>query len=255
MNEHEPAETMTAEFDTVADWTAEAALVLGPDYYVPAGCRGSGGPAALDWLLSRLGVAPAGLLLDVGAGVGGPAAYAKQRAGVRPLLLEPQPGACRAAMHLFDLPTARASATALPVRDGSIAAAWSLGVLDTIDDHAGPLAELARCLTADGALGLLVYVGVRPVHDGPEGNHFLRPDEMERLADRTRLRITDRVTLTDLPAEPADWKARSDAVDREIARRHGHRVEWRQSIDQQHAIAEVLRRGEVGGELLVLRRA
>ena len=35
---------MSAEFDTVADWTARVALDLGPDYRIPAGCRGSGNP-------------------------------------------------------------------------------------------------------------------------------------------------------------------------------------------------------------------
>jgi hypothetical protein len=39
---------MEAEFDTVAGWTAQVAAGLGPEYYVPAGCRGSGLPAALD---------------------------------------------------------------------------------------------------------------------------------------------------------------------------------------------------------------
>ena len=43
---------MEAEFDTVAAWTAEVAADLGPEYFVPAACRGSGKPAALDWLLA-----------------------------------------------------------------------------------------------------------------------------------------------------------------------------------------------------------
>ena len=32
---------MTAEFGTVAEWTAEVASRLGPDYAIPAACRGS----------------------------------------------------------------------------------------------------------------------------------------------------------------------------------------------------------------------
>jgi hypothetical protein len=43
---------MAAEFDTVAEWTAEVAADLGSAYHIPAGCRGSGTPAALDWLLA-----------------------------------------------------------------------------------------------------------------------------------------------------------------------------------------------------------
>ena len=52
------SEAMEAEFDTVAEWKAQVAEELGPEYYVPAACRGSGSPAALDWLIDRMGLAP-----------------------------------------------------------------------------------------------------------------------------------------------------------------------------------------------------
>ena len=67
---------MAAEFDTVAEWTAQVAADLGRAYFVPEACRGSGQPAALDWLLAGLRPSPGDLLIDAGAGVGGPAAYA-----------------------------------------------------------------------------------------------------------------------------------------------------------------------------------
>ena len=70
---------MAAEFDTVAEWTAEVAADLGAAYHIPAGCRGSGSPAALDWLVGKLDPAPGEAFLDCGAGVGGPAAYAVQQ--------------------------------------------------------------------------------------------------------------------------------------------------------------------------------
>src|SRR5262249_19512136 len=41
------ADPMEAEFDTVAEWTAQVAADLGPEYYIPAACRGSGLPVAL----------------------------------------------------------------------------------------------------------------------------------------------------------------------------------------------------------------
>jgi hypothetical protein len=65
---------MAAEFDTVAEWTAQAALKLGPSFRIPAACRGSGSPAALDWLIENMGLGRGETLLDCGAGVGGPAA-------------------------------------------------------------------------------------------------------------------------------------------------------------------------------------
>src|ERR1700741_5281028 len=90
-------EAREPEFDPGAEWTAQVAADLGPEYFVPAACRGSGQPVALDWLLRALRAGPGYLLLDIGAGIGGPAAYAIDRAGVRAVLVEPEPDACRAA--------------------------------------------------------------------------------------------------------------------------------------------------------------
>src|SRR5690349_904538 len=117
-------EAMGAEFDTVAEWTARVAADLGPEYYVPAGCRGSGSPAALDWLIDELALQPQETLLDCGAGVGGPAAYAEQAVGVAPLLVEPEAGGCRAAKALFGFPVIQAVGSALPLEDAACDAAW-----------------------------------------------------------------------------------------------------------------------------------
>ncbi|PRC55913.1 SAM-dependent methyltransferase, partial [Mycobacterium sp. ITM-2017-0098] len=73
------SEEMSAEFDTVAEWTAEAARRLGDEFFLPAAGRGSGSPAALDWLIDALELQADDVLLDSGAGVGGPASYAGQR--------------------------------------------------------------------------------------------------------------------------------------------------------------------------------
>src|SRR4051812_49569428 len=69
------SEAMEAEFGTVAGWTADAVRALGPEYAVPAGCRGSGSEGALRWLADRLDLAPGTRVLDDGAGVGGPAGW------------------------------------------------------------------------------------------------------------------------------------------------------------------------------------
>ena len=79
------SEEMKAEFDTVAAWTAEVALDLGPAHSVPAGCGGSGSPGALRWLLARLTPTAADTMLDCGAGVGGRAAFAAAGTGVGPV--------------------------------------------------------------------------------------------------------------------------------------------------------------------------
>jgi SAM-dependent methyltransferase len=246
-------ETNAAEFDTLAEWTAEAARVLGPDHFIPAACRGSGGPAALSWFLDRLQPAAGSLLLDVGAGVGGPGAFAAERTGARPLLAEPQPGACRAARRLFGLDVVQADAVALPVPNGSADTVWSLGVLDTLPDHVAFFAEIARCLRPSGAFGLLAYVAIGDVSAAPESNHFPTPEEMSALIEGAGLRPTDHTALAELGPAPDDWARRADAVDEEVARRHGGHPVWRQAHDQEQAIGELIGSGRVRGELFVLR--
>ncbi|NEA21693.1 methyltransferase domain-containing protein, partial [Actinomadura bangladeshensis] len=70
--------------------------------------------------------------------------------GVRPVLLERMPAACRAAARLFGLPVITADGARIPLRTGSADAAWCLGVLDTVRDKAALLGEIRRVL-APGA--------------------------------------------------------------------------------------------------------
>jgi SAM-dependent methyltransferase len=249
-----PAGAMADEFDTVAEWTAEAALALGPDFHIPAGCRGSGRPAALDWLLDRLDPG-SGLLVDVGAGVGGPSAYAAQRNGARPVLIEPAAGACRAARRLFALPVIQAEAAALPLPDARVATVWSLGVLCTTDDQLALLREVRRVLRPDGRAGLLVFVATRAVPPGqPEGNDFPTFPLLHQLLADAGLHAVDQQAEDALPAEPADWRERADAVAAEIDRRHGPRPEWQTARRQTAAISRLLGAGDVVGHLLVVQR-
>ncbi|PRC48801.1 SAM-dependent methyltransferase, partial [Mycobacterium sp. ITM-2017-0098] len=145
--------------------------------------RGSGSPAALDWLIDALELQADDVLLDSGAGVGGPASYAGQRRGTRALLVEPEAGACRASATLFGLPVVQASGSALPVADRAVDAAWSLGVLCTMHDQLGLLTELRRVVRRPGRVGLLVYLATRHIPDDelPEGNHFPTAASLEGL--------------------------------------------------------------------------
>lgn len=246
-------DAMAAEFDTVAEWTAEAARALGADYYVPAGCRGSGGPAALDWFLERLSINDGTDLLDVGAGVGGPAGYAMERAGVRSLLAEPESGACRAARSLFGLPVLRADAAALPVRASRFAAAWCLGVLCTTSDHRAVLTELHRVVRPGGTVGLLVYAAAAELDTQPEGNDFPPRTALPELVRSAGFEIADTAALADLDPAPASWTQRADAVELEIRRRHGSQAAWATAEEQQRTMADLIASGAVTGELLHLR--
>jgi SAM-dependent methyltransferase len=250
------SEAMEAEFDTVAEWTAQVAVELGPDYHVPAGCRGSGSPAALDWLIEGMGLGPGALLLDCGAGVGGPAAYAARSRLVLPVLVEPQAGACRAAKRLFGYTVLRAEGSALPIVDSSFDAAWSLGVLCTMPDQLALLAELRRAVRPEGRIGLLAFVAHRDIRGNQlEGNHFPTSSGLLELVEKSSLHVEQQGTTVDLPAIPKTWNERAETVTRVLTARHGHRRAWRLAEHQSSRIAQLLEEGTLTGELLVLRHA
>ncbi|GAA2133048.1 class I SAM-dependent methyltransferase [Actinomadura napierensis] len=222
----EPA--MTAEFDDVAGWTADAVEQLGEGYAIPAACRGSANPAALAWLAEACELRAGTRLLDVGAGIGGPAAWAAERFGVRPVLLEPMPAACRAAARLFGLPVIAADGRRIPLRAGSVDAVWCLGVLDTVADKAALLREIHRVLRPGAPLGLLAVVARSPrALPAPEGNLFPTRRRLASLLDGTGF---DLVEQTGLPGGvPLSWSRRAEQVAAVVAAGH--------AADRAHALA------------------
>jgi SAM-dependent methyltransferase len=248
------SEAMEAEFDTIAEWTAQVAAKLGPEFFIPAACRGSGSPAALDWLIDRMGLAPGQLLLDSGAGIGGPAAYAARWRSIQPVLVEPEAGACRAARRLFDLPVVRGLGDALPMADSSVDAAWSLGVLCTTSDQLELLEELRRTVRSGGRIGLLVFVMHGEIPPGElADNHFPTTGGLVDLVRNASLEVEQWHSTTDLPAISATWQEREKAVTNALTDRHGHTRAWQLAEHQSGKIGRLLESGTLTGELLVLR--
>jgi len=245
---------MQAEFDTVAAWTGEVAVDLGPDTYLPAGCRGSGSPGALRWLLDRLEVTSTDDMLDAGAGVGGPAAFARAEVGVAPVLSEPEVGACRAARRLFGLPVVQA-ASELPFASGSFDVAWSLGVLCTVPDQPLLLRELHRVLRPGGRLGMLVFVAQGPLPEQPVGNDFPTEDRLRDLLAGAGLQVRDSASAADFAGLPDHWREQADAVDAELERRHGDDPAWRTAEQQSGIIGRLLGSGDLVGTLVLAHAA
>jgi len=247
------SEASEAEFDTVAEWTARVATDLGPRYHLPAACRGSGSPPGLDWLIAQMRLRNGDTLLDCGAGVGGPAAYAAQSVSVNPVLVEPEAGACRAARVLFDFPVIQALGSALPVADKSVDAAWALGVLCTMPDQLTLLTEMRRTVRHGGRIGLLVFMAHdHEASDRLESNHFPTRAELTELIEGADLHIESWRSTVDLPEIPQEWNDRVDVVTEELKIRYAHTNEWQLAERQSSAISEMLRDHAITGEMLVL---
>jgi SAM-dependent methyltransferase len=246
-------EALRAEFDTVAEWTADVALDFGPDYFLPAACRGSGSPATLRWFIDRLGITTRDRMLDCGAGVGGPAAFAAEEVGAVPVLSDPEPGACRAARRLFGLPVVQA-ASALPFASGSIDVIWSLGVLCTVQDQASLLAEMHRVLGPSGRLGLLVFVASSlPLSGKPSGNNFPTEAGLQALLAEARLSIQHSATTAQFQAAPSHWDSCARAVVAELDRRHHGDPTWQTAAHQSEAVGNLLSGGELSGVMIIAK--
>lgn len=242
---------MEAEFDLLARWTQEAVERLGHDHAVPAACRGSASPAALAWLGEACELRRGARLVDVGGGTGGPAAYAAERYGVQPLVVEPMVGACRAAAALFGLPVAVGSGEHLPLADRAADAAWCIGVLCTTTEKAAVLDELRRVLPAGGPLGLMVLVAARAdLAEVPEGNSFPTDDELAGLLDAAGFDVVEQVGTGEFPAAPLSWTTRADRVERAVQDAHGDDPRFHRAGGQEELMGRLLRDGDVRGVLV-----
>jgi SAM-dependent methyltransferase len=248
------SDSAAAEFDTLAEWTARVAKDLGADFHIPAGCRGSGSPAVLDWLIEQLGIGAGETLLDCGAGVGGPAAYAAAQRGVRPVLVEPQSGGIRASRALFSFPAIRADASVLPFAEGTFDAAWALGVLCTTESQLELLCELRRVVRPPGRIGLLVLVADELSPAGEPDNSFF--PTVESLSDLIRLadlHVDAWRSAADIWDPPRQWRQRLEAFESELRARYGNERAWQVAERQSNLIAQLLGESTIVPHVFSLR--
>ncbi|MFC7041253.1 class I SAM-dependent methyltransferase [Nonomuraea rubra] len=243
------APAMVAEFDEVAGWTAEAVEQLGRRHAIPATCRGSASPAALARLAEEDELSPGMTLLDVDAGAGGPAAWAAERFGVRPILLEPMPAAGRAASRLFGLPVIAGDGRRIPLRTGSADAAWCLGVLCTVRDKAAVLGEIHRVLKPGASLGLLVVVARgRRTLPAPDGNHFPTLPELRALLAGAGFELVEQAGLPG--RAPLSWSRRAEQVAAVVATRHRAHPAYALAAHQGERFTHLFASGQISVQLI-----
>ena len=198
-------------------------------------------------------------MLDVGAGVGGPAAYAAGRTGVRPVLAEPEPGACRAAARLFARARrpGRRDGPALRDRLGRHRrGAWACCAPRPARTPSWPCcASCAAWCAPGGPIGLLVYLAETPeLDDPPQGNHFPARAGLHALLGRAGLDVEAVADAQQLPDPPAGWADRTAAVERELRRRFGSTPQLAAAAEQSDRIGKLLSSGQLTSQVLLLRR-
>lgn len=249
-------EILEDEFDQLAGWTASIIEDLDVADPVPAACNGSGSPASLGWLAERMGLDPRSLVLDTGAGLGGPAAWLARMSGASLVTSEPMRRAALGSRRLFATPGVVAWAHQLPFRAARFSAALALAVLSTVADKEAYLAEVRRVLAPGGRLGLLDYVRTGdPLVDPPLNNEFLRPDQLDRVVAASGFEIEDRAMASDLPAAPDEWGALSERVSRAVRAAHPGATAVVRAGEQQQRFARLLSAGSVGIRLVAAVRA
>ena len=170
-----------AEFDQQASAIA-AELDSRPLWDRIAGAsRGSGNPQALRWLADRLGIDDSCRVVDLGAGLGGPAAWLASQYEATVVLLEPAQGATRGAEVLFGMSAVRGDAANPPFRDASFDVALLLGVVSCTESASDVLHESGRLATR---LGVMDYCAASPRAVSAGGSRF--PPSEELLATLAR---------------------------------------------------------------------
>jgi sarcosine/dimethylglycine N-methyltransferase len=124
-----------------------------------------GGVAAVETLARRAGIGPASVVLDVCAGLGGPARFLAARHGCRVVGVDLNQGRCAGARQLSVLVrlTGRvaminADAQSLPFKTGSFTAVVSQEGLLHVPDKAAALGECGRVLVPGGRIAFSDWI-------------------------------------------------------------------------------------------------
>lgn len=214
------------EFGRYTGWIVEAVTALGVADPIPVVCRGTGHPGLLDALADAIAARPGLRVLDAGCGMGGPAAWLRQKRRCATVGVDLMEANVRAGRQLFaDASSIVASTSALPFADDSFDAAWAIGVIEMIEDKARALAEAARVLKSGGLMAVYSFTSSGELDDPPESDRFVSPDELGTVIGAAGFDVLEAGPLPIVTPLPEEWRAVRAAVADEIRARHSSEPE------------------------------
>jgi SAM-dependent methyltransferase len=222
------------EYAVTADDLQDRLRALPRRDAIAVASRGSGDPASLAWIAEALELGTDQLVLDIGGGTGGPAAWLHDRYGCQVVVADPVEEAARVATDVFGVPAVVADGAGAPFA-GPAHAVVALAVLSVSDDRLGLLAEARRLAPR---LGLLVWcaAGDEPVEVAD--STFLPLDGVLALLAEAGWDVVAGPESPSLPAPPS-WQRNDDDAD----------------TDEEDAVGRVIDEGAVGPHVLVCHAA
>ena len=172
---------------------------LAPDDLFPHDQDHYGGLAAVHALARRAGIGPGSRVLDVCAGLAGPARFIAQRFQARVTALDLSPGRSAGGARLTRLVgladqvgSVRGDAQVLPFRPGAFTAVVSQEGLMHVPDKGAALRESARVLSAGGRIAFSDWTATPRLDDGERtrlqtwmaATSIQTPDGYRALLDR-----------------------------------------------------------------------
>ena len=249
---------LESEFGFYSDWIVSAAEQLQTPERIAVASRGTGNPALLRMVADAAGIGPRAMVLDVGCGLGGPAAWLAGNTGCTVVGFDLMEEAVRGRRRLFpDARSVVASSDALPFHSGSFDAACCLGVLQMVDGKAAALMQIARVLRPGGRFCLYEWYSreePRP-SERPATDHFISARVMERLILESGLDLLRAQRTPPVAEAPPRWSRVTRMVREEIARTHAGDPHLREAESRRRRFLEMKRAGDIEDWVFVTRKA
>lgn len=251
----EPLSRLTTEFGWYHARTAEVVEAYEDDHRVIGACTGDAKPSLLDWVVGQLDAHTGQVVVDLGAGLGGPTRWISHRVPAEVIAVDALADSVAGLRRLFpSQPAAVARAGQLPFRDASIDRVVAIGVLDQVSSLARTAASIARVLRPGGRLVAVFHVSDLPVAGAPDANRFRTAGAL--LAPFSEAGF-DEVALTsfsDLPDTPDLWRRVRATVEHAVAERNGDDPRHAAAVEDKRRFAALEEAGIISVRGMVAHR-